>query len=107
MSLHCRTAVALFGAAFLSVVSLPASAQTVGSIPPPGKPLTTAESRTLCAKADVALLVMLEERGSKVASDKVDAAFKSVDLARASCAKGEAVQGVKHYETAAESLTGE
>lgn len=90
-----------------SLVALPC----LGAVPSAAeRPSTTgsapgaSDAHKLCAARDLALVVLLEERGRTTASHTLDGAFRDVIRARSACARGDVSEALAIYEGAASKL---
>ena len=72
-----------------------------------GNVSVVSDGRKACATRDLALVIRLEERGSAVASHKLDAAFGNMVRARAACDREQFEEALKIYDDAAASLIAE
>jgi hypothetical protein len=65
----------------------------------------SARSQKACAARDLALVILLEERGESTTPHKLAAAFRDAVRARRACAEGDLAEALRIYDGAALSLS--
>lgn len=69
-----------------------------------GVPIVS-DGRKACAARDLALVIRLEERGSTVASHRLDAAFANMVRARAACDQDKFEEALNIYDNTTSGLS--